>query len=56
MNDKLRKEFKKPKINKEFVSNVVKKERDTLAPSIDSFFDPAYEEEINETKRKTKEA
>jgi hypothetical protein len=43
-------------MNKEFASNPVKKERDTLVPSDCSLFDPAIEEEINETKRKTKEA
>ena len=57
MNDKLRKEFKKPTINKDFVKNPLKKDKDkdTVVPSDEEDL-VSLDSELNETRRKTREA
>lgn len=55
MNDKLRKEFKKSTINKDFVKNPLKRDKDTVVPS-DNEANMSIDSELNETRRKTKEA
>ena len=55
MNDKLRKEFKKPTLNKDFVKNPLKKDKDTVVPSDEENL-VSLDSELNETRRKTREA
>jgi hypothetical protein len=55
MNDKLRKEFKKPTLNKDFVKNPLKKDKDTVVPSDEEDL-VSIDSELNETRRKTREA
>lgn len=57
MNDKLRKDFKKPTLNKDFVKNPLKKNKskETLVPSDEEEL-VSIDSELNETKRKTREA
>ena len=57
MNDKLRKEFKKPTLNKDFVKNPLKKDKDkdTVVPSDEEDL-VSLDSELNETRRKTREA